>query len=452
MKRIFFLVASMSLLFVLASCKKKAVTKTALSIVFTCDTQGRLEPCGCFSGQYGGLSRIFTKAATFKEGTVLRFDAGDAMPGKEDYNIILYRYVQQAFKAMNYDAMNLGVREASLSLDQLKGIDLSQGPPLVSANVMDKASGKPLFAPIIHFERNGFKIAVTGVVDPQLFGEALGQGLEVNDMESSISPLLKEMQDADIRVLLAFCDETKMKKLADKFFEFDVILGGKVTQPSPKLIRQNRSVILYTTNQAKNIGYLQGDFDKLKGLTDVTYDIPLLFEKVAEDTGILELAKQYRHEIRQTKLAIDSFADDSTLIPGIEPQAVYSGTQVCASCHQQAHDSWSKTQHAHAFQTLKGKESDANPKCIGCHTVGFGEPSGYLRKMKDTQMVNVGCESCHGPGSEHVRQRTSGEKVLLTYRPLGEGDCKKCHYGEFSRPFKWDSMWPKIKHGKEKSK
>ena len=41
-------------------------------------------------------------------------------------------------------------------------------------------------------------------------------------------------------------------------------------------------------------------------------------------------------------------------------------------------------------------------KCIGCHTAGFGEPSGYLRKMKDTKLVDVGCESCHGPGSKHV--------------------------------------------------
>ena len=25
-----------------------------LPIYFTCDTRGRLEPCGCFTGQYGG--------------------------------------------------------------------------------------------------------------------------------------------------------------------------------------------------------------------------------------------------------------------------------------------------------------------------------------------------------------------------------------------------------------
>ncbi|MGA2659693.1 MAG: hypothetical protein ABSH34_19475, partial [Verrucomicrobiota bacterium] len=31
-----------------------------LAIYFTCDTRGRLEPCGCFTGQYGGLTRLQT--------------------------------------------------------------------------------------------------------------------------------------------------------------------------------------------------------------------------------------------------------------------------------------------------------------------------------------------------------------------------------------------------------
>ena len=35
------------------------------------------------------------------------------------------------------------------------------------------------------------------------------------------------------------------------------------------------------------------------------------------------------------------------------------------------------------------------------------------------------------------------------FRPLAAGDCIRCHFGEYSRPFVWDQMWPLIKHGKE---
>ena len=38
------------------------------------------------------------------------------------------------------------------------------------------------------------------------------------------------------------------------------------------------------------------------------------------------------------------------------------------------------------------------------------------------------------------------------FRPLDAGDCKKCHYGEFSRPFDYEVFWPHIYHGKEPAK
>ena len=94
-----------------------------------------------------------------------------------------------------------------------------------------------------------------------------------------------------------------------------------------------------------------------------------------------------------------------------------------------------------------------DPSCVKCHVVGFGEPGGYLRSMADEKrLINVGCESCHGPGSEHMKVRSlapPGEDVLLKMRPVGAGQCVQCHHGEFSRPFEWKEFWPRIEHGKE---
>jgi hypothetical protein len=103
---------------------------------------------------------------------------------------------------------------------------------------------------------------------------------------------------------------------------------------------------------------------------------------------------------------------------------------------------------------LVAKKADADPKCIGCHTVGFATPSGYQRAFSGAKLTDVGCESCHGPGSLHVQEHKSAPPgtaapVNFKFRPLAAGDCQKCHYGEFSRPFDWDEFWPKIQHGKE---
>ena len=436
-------------LILLTACNDEHFKDTPVTVVFSCDTQGRLEPCGCFSGQYGGLSRITTRVAQFDKGLILKVDAGDAISGRQDYDLILYKYVQQAFKQMNYDAMNIGAREAALSLEQLKSISLNKAPPLISANLFNQKTGKPVFKQSLLLNKQGLKVLITGVVDPELLGEQVGSDLEIKDMEASLSQILKDSQ-ADMHILLAFCSPEKMKHLAGKFYEFDLIIGGKASQPSQSIIKENRSIILYTTNQAKNIGYVEGLFKK-NGLNKVSYDIELLKETVPENNKVLNFAKDYRREIRNSQLLADKVdANDQNLIPGVNPQAAYVGSTTCAGCHPSSHKTWQASSHAKAFATLKKRDSDADPKCIKCHTVGFGEPSGYLRKLGDSRLVNVGCESCHGPGSEHVRQRTTGNKVLFKYRPLGEGDCRQCHHGEFSRPFDWDIMWPHIKHGKEK--
>ena len=70
--------------------------------------------------------------------------------------------------------------------------------------------------------------------------------------------VLPEVQkQADFLILLAFTDESTLGKLADSFFELDVILGGKVSQPSQELRKQNRSYIYFTTNESRAVGVLR---------------------------------------------------------------------------------------------------------------------------------------------------------------------------------------------------
>src|ERR1017187_1450952 len=116
--------------------------------------------------------------------------------------------------------------------------------------------------------------------------------------------------------------------------------------------------------------------------------------------------QSYRDEVRHARLAVDDPNNLSAdMVPGVRTVATYVGTDKCLACHNTAGAVWAASTHAHAFATLIGRNADADPKCISCHTVGFGDPSGYRREFKDSKLVNVGCESCHGPGSLHVREK-----------------------------------------------
>src|SRR5581483_1761634 len=94
----------------------------ALSLYFVSDTRGRLVPCGCFSGQYGGLTRLKTVLDRVDPATSVMVDVGDAIRGVEDYNLMEYRYMLEAYAAMRFDALNLGQREEQLSAEQLRSL------------------------------------------------------------------------------------------------------------------------------------------------------------------------------------------------------------------------------------------------------------------------------------------------------------------------------------------
>ncbi|MGA2864090.1 MAG: multiheme c-type cytochrome [Verrucomicrobiota bacterium] len=435
----------------LCGCGPASPPAFEVPIFFTCDTRGRLEPCGCFTGQYGGLTRLKTVLDAEAPAAAVRVDIGDAIGGREDYDLLQYRYLLRAFAAMKYDALNLGQREAQLSAAQLRELKRSSPVPLLSANLLDQASRKPIFEAYRIVQRGGWRVALIGVLDPRGLGEDLGAGLVVDDMESTLARRVAEVRPkADLIVLLAFTDEATLARLAEQFYEIQVILGGKVSQPAQELKRENRSLIYFVTNESRALGLLRLQLRAGAPLRVTANEIRLLHDQIPQDPSLRRLAQAYRDEVRRTPLAADDPANAAAdTVPGVRTAASFVGSPRCVDCHQSAGALWAKSGHARAFATLSDRKADADPKCIGCHTTGFGAASGYRRPFGPDKLVDVGCESCHGPGSLHVRQREGDKSINFTYRPLDAGDCKKCHYGEFSRPFYWYEFWPVIKHGKE---
>jgi hypothetical protein len=422
-----------------------------LDVWFTSDTSGRIEPCGCFTGQYGGLTRISTTLAK-KPKNSLRFEIGNAIAGTEDYQILQFRQLLQAQGKIGYDALNLGSREASLSTETLRSLAKNSPVPLVSANVLDAATREPVVEPWRILTRDGLRIGVIGVVaSPQVAAHASVVIENAAEALRRVIPLVKEK--ADVLICLAFTDEPGLEAIARDFYELPIILGGEVRQPSPALVRVNQSWILATTNQSRALGELHTTWDRAtRSLTPATGEITLMHDRIPEDPAIAAFSSAYRKEIRTADLKIDHPGESGDAIPGVAPTATYVGSAACASCHATAYASWEKSGHAHAFESLVRKDSDADPSCISCHVTGFNEPGGYTRSLKGASMVNVGCESCHGPASDHVQARAqalTGTPVLQKMRPVGPGQCVQCHHGEFSRPFKYEEFWPAIQHALE---
>ena len=85
----------------------------------------------------------------------------------------------------------------------------------------------------------------------------------------------------------------------------------------------------------------------------------------------------------------------ATMAGSASAETPFEGRKKCSSCHKSESDSWVKTAHAKAVDSLKAdrnKEKNAamvkaklDPKkdytkdkdCIGCHVTGFGSEGGY---------------------------------------------------------------------------
>lgn len=114
-------------------------------------------------------------------------------------------------------------------------------------------------------------------------------------------------------------------------------------------------------------------------------------------------------------IAVVAFAGDAGTEADCEIAALdaeakknyYVGVSACKECHRKNHVTWLREEKTHngshrrGFQVLK-IPARKNPKCLKCHSTGYGHETGFKSLEETPHLANVGCESCHGPGGLHV--------------------------------------------------
>jgi peroxiredoxin len=115
-------------------------------------------------------------------------------------------------------------------------------------------------------------------------------------------------------------------------------------------------------------------------------------------------------------------APRENLLPTAAP---YVGSQACQACHAAEYETWSQSKHHQSIASLEAKGEASNQQCLRCHTTGHGLAGGFPAggsAANHPNLANVGCESCHGPGGDHVAHDPPMPGTILS---LGD-KCDSC--------------------------
>ncbi len=135
----------------------------------------------------------------------------------------------QAYNEMGYDVVNVGEKDLMMGLKFLSDVSQKATFSLVSANLVDKKTGKGIFKPYVIKEIAGLKIGIIGLLDEQ-FTTTLQEkdpGLTILEPISTSKAITKSLREnCDLIVVLSQLGESKDKKLAKENPQIDLILGG----------------------------------------------------------------------------------------------------------------------------------------------------------------------------------------------------------------------------------
>jgi hypothetical protein len=102
-----------------------------------------------------------------------------------------------------------------------------------------------------------------------------------------------------------------------------------------------------------------------------------LDRRIPDEPAVAKAIEEYKKKAREVNEAL---AESLAAVPKEGPAFV--GGASCVECHREQHESWSKTPHARAFDSLVRRGQDMDLECVGCHSTAFQEKGGPRRARR----------------------------------------------------------------------
>jgi len=403
-----------------------------LTVFFTGNELGALKPCGCSGGQLGGLDRRLAIFNTVPKQKRFVVDTGVLVETGSEQNLLKFNIILESFRLLDYDLVNLTKEDIdigkNLGLLNSIGSDFN----VISSYRPSDANLPAKFTKKFSLEKESVAVTVAAFDTKSEPIEQIYQLFPLSghsDLRSVNILILNTADTADIKEIVEIgaidcfvvpADSDEPRVISDPNLDSRMPLrlppqGGAAGQTS-------KNPLVFSVGRfGRYISKLQ--IETAKGKLNLSFSFIAVTENLPQEKPLVELYQAYQQLVKHAGL-IEKYP--RFILPG---GLEYTGSDSCKPCHEYEYEKWSQRPHAHAYATLERVGSQFDPECAICHVVGMKYESGFVSEQTSEHLKNVGCENCHGPGSQH--NATLGK--AKTTEP--KSTCLDCHTPETSRDY-----------------
>ncbi|MBM4029440.1 MAG: hypothetical protein FJ280_29190, partial [Planctomycetes bacterium] len=410
-----FLAAGLCVLAAGLSCPSNGVRTAAtppddkeLVLFFTGRELGSLRPCGCSGGQLGGMEKRSAVFHGVPASRRLVVATGGLVRREGEQDLMKYRILFEAFKLLQYDVVHLTAHDRE-----------------IAARLGLLADPQPFqILPAAEPGRSAELTRQVTVADREITINFAS----FDSPSSALRPPSFALQPRDTATVNIFMvehyDPNAFGLRSWRAPGIECVICPSDTDEPRLLSRPGETPLVFSVGQfGRYICRLGVTIEVRTGTPIPRFEAIPVCEKLPDDEILVRLYRQYQQLVGQSTLL-----ESHPRLP-LEGKLAFVGSASCKRCHAPEYEQWKTTGHSHALETLQKVGSDRDPECVLCHVSGLEYEGGYINQRQTRHLAGVGCENCHGPGSEHV---LSGGQV-----PTGgpKTACRKCHTPEQSAEF-----------------
>jgi 5'-nucleotidase/UDP-sugar diphosphatase len=303
-----------------------AQTRTAV-ILSTASVGGETITCGCQKKELGGLARrtTFIKTQRAKNPATIVVDAGDFGSHLEFEPWMRTEFQIDMMAKLDYDVVTPGPSEMMMGLDKERAL-YARAPQIkvVSANIVDKTTQKPIWDDFTIVDKGGVKFAVTGVTDGNFYkfkatqGQIKSDDFDFKDPKASLQRVIPQMrQQADVVVVLLHTGSGDAKHMLEGVPGVDAVVVGHL--PDYKFLPEvvDNTVLVQTGAKGQYMGRLELNLNGNK-VVGHSGEAQALGETVAIDPGMDVLVKAFNKKYDAMKAKADAAKPAPKVTPAMQ--------------------------------------------------------------------------------------------------------------------------------------